>query len=258
MLGGAAAQAIVSTGESFVRASLAAGARRADGAREAGLVLDVAPGWKTYWRNPGEAGIPPRFDWSRSENVADVEIDWPRPVSFESFGMTTLGYAGRVVLPIVVHPVDAAKPVALDLGIALGVCDEICVLEETRAGLTIAPDEAGADAAMIADARGRVPASGASQGLTQASCRITGAGTDRRFEARLAFDRPLSAPMVVLEGPENTWFHDTETTASDGAIEVSATLSLLDPAAWVERRDLRITVLAEGMAADIRGCGATG
>ena len=88
-----AAQSVVSTGQSFVSGRIIPGSRQDDGSRLAGLRLTLARGWKTYWRSPGEAGVPPSFDWSRSENVAGVEVLWPRPKFFDSFGLTTIGYA---------------------------------------------------------------------------------------------------------------------------------------------------------------------
>ncbi|MDT8343553.1 MAG: protein-disulfide reductase DsbD family protein [Thermohalobaculum sp.] len=254
--GRAAAQALVSSGESFLQADLVLGDRSADGVREAGLRLDIAPGWKTYWRNPGEAGIPPTFDWSRSVNVADIEIDWPRPSSFESFGLRTLGYKHRVVLPLRLHPVDPSAPMALNLRLALGVCDDICILEETSVERAIAPGAAAEDAALLAAARAMVPGPGAGAGLIAATCRLSGAGGDRDFAARLTFDRPLAEPIVVLEGPNDSWFHGTAIVADGGQIDVTSQLSLVDPGAWVERGDLRISVFAGDVSADIRGCSA--
>ena len=256
LAGEGAAQSIVSTGESFVRARLLLGPEEADGIRQAGLLLDMKPGWKTYWRQPGKAGIPPRFDWSGSKNVSDVRIDWPRPMRFESFGLSTLGYADRVILPMSVVPADPSRPVILDLGLELGVCQEICILEETRVERAFSPGDPATDARAISEAVARVPGPGREHGLTRATCRITGAGADREFEAQLVFDRRLDAPTVVLEGPDDTWFRGTEIVSNGGRIDVYATLSLLDESDWIERGDVRITVLAEEVAADIRGCNA--
>src|SRR5438552_1656004 len=50
---------------------------------QVGLQFELRPGWKTYWRSPGDAGFPPRGDWSRSSNVADVSVAWPAPERFE-------------------------------------------------------------------------------------------------------------------------------------------------------------------------------
>jgi len=254
----AVAQALVSQGESFVSVRLLPGRSEADGSRLAGLVLDMAPGWKTYWRNPGAAGIPPHFDWSKSRNLGAAEVLWPRPHVFESFGLTTLGYSGQVVFPLRLRPERPGEPIAIDLGLALGVCRDICVLEEARVQAEIAPGAAEAGAELIDAAEGTVPRPGAELGMTAATCEISGAGGKRRFDARIEFDRPLEAPVVLLEGPETAWFTGVETTPEAGGnrLRVAAEMSLIDAASWVSRSDVRMTVLAGNLAADVQGCAA--
>jgi DsbC/DsbD-like thiol-disulfide interchange protein len=227
----------------------------------AGLVLDVAPEWKTYWRYPGVAGIPPQFDWSGSRNLAAVEVLWPRPRLFDSFGLSTLGYSGRVVFPVRLVPEKPGQAMEIGLDLALGVCREICVLEETTVEMRIEPGgpETGAD--LIAMAEREVPRPGAELGLLQASCRISGAGAKRRFDAVLEFAQALDDPVVILEGPELTWFTDVETTIESGSepgasLHVGAGLSLLDESLWIDRSQIRMTVLAGDFAADIQGCTA--
>lgn len=250
------AQALVSTGESFVRATLLSGRAGPDGTRMAALVLDLAPEWKTYWRNPGAAGIPPSFDWSGSKNLRSAEVLWPRPAYFESFGLSTIGYSGQVVFPVRLEPEVPGQPIDLALDLALGVCREICVLEEAVLALHIgatAPDDG---AALIAAAEATVPRPGAELGLTEATCRIAGAGTERSFDATLEFGRALRGASVILEAPDLAWFEGVETTGQGGRLHVTAALSLLDASAWVNRSQVRITVLADEFAADIRGCTA--
>jgi DsbC/DsbD-like thiol-disulfide interchange protein len=254
--GPGAAQSVVSTGESFIHATLVAGRAEADGSRMAGLVLDVAPQWKTYWRNPGAAGIPPSFDWTGSRNLKSAEVLWPRPAYFDSFGLTTIGYSGRVVFPVRIVPEAAGQPVELALDLALGVCREICVLEEAKLALRIdgaAPEE---EAAEIAAAEATVPRPGSELGLTEASCRITGTGKKRDFDATLDFGRALQGASVILEGPDLAWFQSVETTSQGDSLRVTAKLSLLDESIWVNRSQVRMTVLADGLAADIQGCTA--
>ncbi len=247
---GAAAQSIHATGPSQIAARLLPG--RLDGAeRLAGLALAIAPGWKTYWRVPGESGVPPRFDWSGSGNLAGVEVLWPAPEVFESFGMMSIGYGGEVVLPLRLVPEDPTRPIALELAAEFGVCRDICIFEEVRIAETVAPaDTEGA--AEVAAALARLPGTD----LARATCRIAGAGPDRRFTAEIAHAAPGPAPYVVIEGPAGAWFHEVEATPAPRAIDVEAVLSLEDPAAWVPREDVRITLLGEGWAADIRGCAA--
>ena len=251
-------QAVVSTGESFVQVSLLPGRAEPDGARMIGLVVDIAPSWKTYWRNPGAAGIPPQFDWSQSRNVGAVEVFWPAPQMFESFGLSTLGYSGQVVFPVRLMPEDPGEAMEINLGLGLGVCRDICVLEETSVEARIEPGALDTDNTALAAAEHSVPRSGAEQGLSVATCRISGAGKKRRFDAELNFAGALVDPVVILEGPEMTWFTGVETTATPGSgrVRVEAGLSLLDETLWVNRSQVRMTVLAGDFAADIQGCSA--
>ncbi len=252
----ATAQAVVSTGQSFLDAQLLVGERLPDGARIVGLSLAMSPGWKTYWRSPGEAGIPPSFDWSTSENVAGVEIAWPRPEIFQSFGFSTIGYGGEVVLPVKLIPEDPGAPIALHLDATLGVCRDICVLEQVSLGQSIPSDAVGTDAARIDGAYLLVPPLGEVAGLKHATCRIAGAGRDRDFSAEIAFGEPLEATTVLLEAGDTAWFHGVRTADQDDRILVSAGLSVLDEGSWINRSDVRMTVLADGFAADIQGCTA--
>ena len=254
----ARSQAVISTGESFVQVSLLPGRAEPGGARMIGLVVDIASKWKTYWRNPGAAGIPPQFDWSRSRNLDSVEVFWPRPSFFDSFGLTTLGYSGQVVFPVRLVPAEPGQAIEINLGLALGVCRDICVLEETAVQGRIEPGAPNSHGAELAAAEQAVPRSGAEQGLSAATCRIGGAGNKRRFDAELNFPGVLTNPVVILEGPDLTWFTGVTTTATPGSghLSVEAGLSLLDETTWINRSQVRMTVLAGDFAADIQGCTA--
>lgn len=253
----ARAQSIVSTGQSFVKVSLLPGKAEPGGARMAGLVVDLKPGWKTYWRSPGEAGLPPTFDWSHSRNLASAELRWPRPQFFDSFGMRTLGYTGRVVFPVRLVPKDPSRPMAVHLDLALGVCHDLCVLEKTKVDATIGADSPQTGAPLVAAAEAKVPRPAPAVGLTEAQCRISGTGKTREFEATLDFDHQVREPKVVLEGPDLAWFKDVQTTPGpNGRLHVDAQLKLLDAKAWVGRSDIRMTVLADNFAADVKGCAA--
>lgn len=251
-------QAIVSTGGSFAEVTFVPGRAEPGGTRMAGVVVDLTPEWKTYWRSPGMAGIPPEFDWSASENLASAEVLWPRPHFFESFGLETLGYARRVVFPVRLVPQDPARPMTVRLDLSFGVCREICVLEESSVAATISAHTPEEGAFLVAEAEAQVPRPGAALGLTKAACRISGAGRKRDFDATLAFDRALEDARVVLEGPETAWFTDVETTSGPetGRLSVEAKVSLADEQAWLGRSDIRMTVLAGNFAADVQGCAA--
>ena len=86
--------------EDMVAVSIVNGWQMADGSHVAALKFVLADGWKTYWRAPGEAGIPPQFDWRGSRNLARAEIEWPTPKQTMTNGMRTIGYEHVLVLPL--------------------------------------------------------------------------------------------------------------------------------------------------------------
>jgi hypothetical protein len=72
-----------------------------DGATlRAGVEIRLAPGWKTYWRYPGDSGVPPRFDFAQSSNVKSVTLSWPSPRRFVDDGGQAIGYEGDVIFPL--------------------------------------------------------------------------------------------------------------------------------------------------------------
>lgn len=120
------------------------------------IEIAMPAGWKTYWRAPGDAGgIPPEFDFSGSQNAADIEVLYPAPHRLIDKSGTTIGYKDHIILPIALAPIDAGKPVELKLKAAYGVCEKLCVPAEVELELTITPD-AGASSE-IADVLLTVP-----------------------------------------------------------------------------------------------------
>lgn len=97
------------------------------GAVALGLHIELEDGWKTYWRTPGDSGLPPKFDWSASENLAAVDVAWPAPDRFDAPGDSTLGYDREVVFPLKVKAADPARPLDLSLSLDYAVCEEVCV-----------------------------------------------------------------------------------------------------------------------------------
>jgi DsbC/DsbD-like thiol-disulfide interchange protein len=128
----------------------------AAGRELAGVEIALDPGFKTYWRHPGEAGLPPTFDWSKSTNAAEIEVLWPAPARSEDLGGVSYGYAGGVVFPVRVRPREAGKPVRLALAIHYGVCKDICIPVDAALSLLL-PKVATAHRPLVEDALARVP-----------------------------------------------------------------------------------------------------
>jgi DsbC/DsbD-like thiol-disulfide interchange protein len=101
-----------------------------------GIAFQLQPGWKTYWRSPGDSGVPPRFDFSKSENIEAVTVLWPAPVKFDDGGGGhSLGYKNQIVLPLRIVAKNADKPVTLRAGVNYAVCEKLCIPVEANAEL---------------------------------------------------------------------------------------------------------------------------
>ena len=114
---------------------IAARAHNESGGRvfRAGVEIKLKEGWKTYWRYPGDSGVPPVLDFSKSQNVKAVTVLYPAPMRFpDGAGGNSIGYKGDVVLPLHVVPEDVGKPVTLNLKLDYAVCEKLCVPVEAK------------------------------------------------------------------------------------------------------------------------------
>lgn len=233
---------------------LLAGWPTPEGGRVAGLRIELEPGWKTYWRVPGEAGIPPSFDWSGSRNLADLRVRWPSPHAFESYGMTTLGYGGEVILPLEITPQDPDRPVTLRLSLAFGVCSDICVPAHAELERELPPRGEGATAP-IAAALETTPRPAAQAGARMESCALRRGPDGRRLEAVLRLAAaPQGGVHAVVEAPPPMWFEPARVQAEGARLTVAAALDSASDAGWAARDALRLTVIHDGGAIEFSGC----
>jgi DsbC/DsbD-like thiol-disulfide interchange protein len=102
-----------------------------------GIAFQLQPGWKTYWRTPGDSGVPPHFDFSKSENIEAVTVLWPAPTKFDDgAGGHSLGYHNQVVLPLRIVAKNPDKPIMLRADINYAVCEKICIPVDASAELS--------------------------------------------------------------------------------------------------------------------------
>src|ERR1700732_5040065 len=103
-----------------------------------GIAIQLQPGWHTYWRTPGDSGVPPRFDFSKSENIEAVTVLWPAPAKFDDgAGGHSMGYHDGIVLPLRIVAKNPDKPVTLRADINYAVCEKICIPVDAAAELSI-------------------------------------------------------------------------------------------------------------------------
>lgn len=192
-------------GRSAVR--LVAGASRG-GAITAGVDVRLGAGWKTYWRYPGDSGVPPTFDFSKSENVRSVSVLWPAPHRFEYDGGASIGYKGEVVFPLHVILDDPARPAALRLALDYAVCEKLCVPAHAESELAVQASHPSANEAGLAAAEALTPKPvrvGDTDGpLGIVTVRLESGAPHPRVVVDVA--APAGAPVELFaEGPAPEW-----------------------------------------------------
>lgn len=220
-----------------------------DGTLEAGIEIRLAPGWKTYWRYPGDSGIPPRFDWSNSRNVAGTSVAFPAPRRFsDGGGGFSIGYKGSVILPVRLTLSEPTKPTRIDLSLDFAVCDALCVPAHVQVSLDV--PAGGGEEPDLAKAAAALPVKAP-----------LGAPGPLGIEA-VAVDTSQSPPVVVVkarggakadlfaEGPDEAWalpLPSREETG-DGTLTFRFALDgLPKDASWPNAR-LRLTLSEQGKA----------
>jgi DsbC/DsbD-like thiol-disulfide interchange protein len=177
----------------------------------AGFEIALAPGAITYWRDPGDSGLPPTLDFSASDNVASVETKFPAPKRIkEADGGEAFGYDGGVIFPLRVKPRDPAKPVTLALNADFAVCEKVCLPAKARLTLTL-PAGAGS------------PYAGAIEAALDAVPRAVEPTDFGALEALDAESWRLCAPHqggrprdLFVEPPEGWWFNVAPATGPSG------------------------------------------
>jgi DsbC/DsbD-like thiol-disulfide interchange protein len=221
-----------------------------------GVRLQLAGGWKTYWRSPGDAGIPPEFDWSGSENLKSVRIHWPKPEVFDFNGMRTIGYTSEVVLPIEIWPERAGDPVEVQAHVDLGICRDICVPASFEFSSRMAQgSKAVPEISRSLKARPKTPHEA---GVTNHECRVDAGARGLIVELNIDMPQLGSDEMVVIETADPTIWVSEAQVRRDGRSLV-ATADLVSPSRKpfiLDRSGLRVTVLAVGTAVEISGCPA--
>jgi len=168
----------------------------------AGVEIKMQPGWKTYWRYPGDSGVPPRFDFSASDNVKSAAVQWPAPHRFTDESGTSIGYKENVIFPVHVVPRDSGKPVTLRLKLDYAVCEKLCVPAQGSAELAFSGSPSTLEKSLT-DAEALVP-----KRVTAAEAQFTAKRVTASPKPLVYVD--LAAPPgvnveIFAEGPTAEW-----------------------------------------------------
>jgi len=176
------------------------------GMLRAGVEIRLATGWKTYWRYPGDSGVPPAFDFSKSQNIKSVTVLWPAPRRFSDDGGASIGYKGGVLLPLHVVPENLNRPVTLRLAVDYAICEKLCVPAKGAATLELARESSPQDSRLAA-AEAQVPRQariGEASPFSVSAVRREAGGPHPRVIVEVA--APAAAPLdLFVEGPTDDW-----------------------------------------------------
>jgi DsbC/DsbD-like thiol-disulfide interchange protein len=201
-VGRAAGDASPWDGNDRAAVRLIAGSSGVEEFTRAGIEIRLKPGWHTYWRYPGDAGVPPRFDFTGSQNVDTVRVLWPAPRRLTEEGLSVIGYTEDVILPLVIVPRDRTRPATLRLSMEYAVCERLCVPMQATAELALAGAASSHDA-VLAQALGQVPRRRA---LGEASPFAVRSIAREGASARIIIEVAAPANVdVFAEGPTPEW-----------------------------------------------------
>lgn len=191
---------------------LTSGAPDAAGRLKGALQIDLKPGWKTYWRDPGGSGVPPEIDISSSTNIASFEMAYPAPIRFDDESGPWIGYKHSVVFPMTFQLAAPGQPAKIAAEVFIGVCETICIPFQASLSFDPSRDPDNADhAAVIAKAAGALP------GAAEADFGATLLSTDEdgmQVAARFPGD-PDQADLFVA-GTDGYALGTPEKRAADG------------------------------------------
>lgn len=203
----------------------------------AGVKVDLDKDWKTYWRMPGEAGIPPQFDWSASRGIGGVDVLYPLPGRLHDLSGETIGYERQVVFPVIVKPEAAATAAELRLNLFFAVCKDICIPAKAQATLALTSANASsADAALTQEWMGRVPV----PGWAVRSLAVVMEGDKPVLVAKLL----QPADDIFVESPGAAYFRKPAFSADD--LEARLLVDNVKAASQLQGLILRLTVAAGG------------
>jgi DsbC/DsbD-like thiol-disulfide interchange protein len=220
----------------------------------AAVEIQLDDGWKTYWRNPGTSGVPPRFEWTGSENLAEASPRYPAPQRFADKEGDTIGYKKAVLFPIEVTPKDPAKPVTLKLSLEIGVCKDVCIPVQPVLELSLPPRSAAPSEPMLAEALERVPrpAGARSSDPTLTSLKVDLRSDKPTIVIAARFPGQGETADVFLEAPDGLWIPLPKATGAKSGPDRTFLVDLTDGAdiGDLKGRTIRATLVGDGGASE--------
>jgi DsbC/DsbD-like thiol-disulfide interchange protein len=223
----------------------------------ASVHIQLTSGWKTYWRQPGEAGVPPSFDWAGSDNLAEARVLYPAPQRLADAGMTSLGYKSEIVFPVEITARAPDQPITLKLAIEYGVCKDICIPVEAKLSLVVS-----AGLATIADSNSTLlsahlarvpgPVAPGSPSVTGFKAELTGATPRLTIDALFPKGSDGADVLIEVPGGELAPFAVITERKGKDAVRFEARFASIAEAQRFAGKPLLLTLLSANAQAEAR------
>ena len=219
----------------------------------AGVEIKLGPGWKTYWRYPGDSGVPPRFDFTMSRNLKAATVLWPAPQRFVDEAGQSIGYKSSVIFPLRIVPQVAGQPVELHLKLDYAICEKLCLPVENNAELSLT-GTASSEERALATAESRVPAAFGAGDSALAIRTVRRSASGNRPHVVVDVVAPAGESVdLFVEGPTADWALPLPQAVSDTgpARQFVFDLDGIPPGAKAEGSTLTFTLVSPTHAIEV-------
>ncbi|WP_227875023.1 protein-disulfide reductase DsbD family protein [Oceanisphaera profunda] len=213
------------------------------------LQVRLTDDWKTYWRSPGEGGIAPRLDWQASDNLADVNWQWPVPERFSLLGIETQGYKHEVDFPLQLTPSDTGQASTFNAQLTLPSCTTVCVLTDYQLQLPLdanwqVDEQLSHDYQQAVAKVPRVASLVSSETLTWDKA-------SQQLEIILNNERGWQQPAIYVDELDEAIFSQPTFAINDQQLQVRFQVSSWDDELNLDQQAIVITAIDAGLAEEL-------
>ena len=167
-----------------------------------GLHFQMQPGWKVYWRSPGDAGSPPNVNWDGSQNLSNADIQWPGAASVLGAGPGNFGLQERGGVPVTASATTSSQAVDVKARVHYLTCNDICIPYEANLSLNLPTGDAGPSehAHLINRFRASVPDDGTAHGLKIEALHSVKDDKGMRLQLVASAQTAFTQPDAFFEG----------------------------------------------------------
>ncbi len=233
------------------------GWQKKNGEYQASLLFLLNPGWKTYWRNPGDTGLKPSFDWSESQNLDSANVLWPHPLIFNETGVVIYGFKSQLLLPILIKPDHALENTDLNLKLEFGVCSDICIPILAALSKSNIGNGTQQEIIQIRKALNELPKIATENQKKKIKCKIQ----PKKKIINVAFKSSLITTInknthgILEYNDPNTWLTSQSSKLVGKDLFLSANINQFDDSnLMIDRSKVQITLINEGSNLTVLGC----